>query len=51
MSKGQQMAITVLITEAKPKDAEPIWKKYVNNRGFGERIENLATQIGNIFKS
>ena len=51
MSKGQQMAITVLIPEAKTKDIEPIWKKYVNNRGFGERVGNLATQFGNIFKS
>ena len=51
MSKGQQMAFTIIIPEAKVKDIEPIWKKYVNNRGFGERIGNLATQIGNIFKS
>lgn len=51
MSKGSQTAITILIPEAKPIDIEPIWKKYVNNRGFGERIGNLATQIGNIFKS
>jgi len=51
MSKGQQMAITVLIPEAKAKDVEPLWKKYINNRGFGERIGNLATQLGNIFKS
>lgn len=51
MSKGQQMAVTVLIPEAKSKDVEPVWKKYVNNRGFGERIGNLTTQIGNIFKS
>jgi hypothetical protein len=51
MSKGPQMAVTVLIPEAKSKDVEPVWKKYVNNRSFGERIGNLATQIGNIFKS
>lgn len=51
MSKGQQTAITVLIPEAKSTDVEPLWKKYVNNRGFGERIGNLTTQIGNIFRS
>lgn len=51
MSKGQQMAVTMLIPEAKMKDVEPLWKKYVNNRGFGERIGNLATQIGNVFKN
>lgn len=51
MSKGQQMAVIVLIPEAKLSTVEPLWKKYVNNRGFGERVGNLATQIGNIFKS
>lgn len=51
MSKGQQMAFTVVIPDAKPKDVESEWRKYVNNRGFGERIGNLATQIGNVFKS
>lgn len=51
MSKGPQMAFTVLIPEAKSKDIEPLWKKYVNNRSVGERIGNLATQVGNIFKS
>jgi len=51
MSKGAQTAITVLIPEAKPKDIESVWKKYVNNRSFGERVGNLATQVGNIFKS
>jgi len=51
MSKGQQMAITVVVPESKSKEIEPLWKKYINNRGFGERIGNLATQIGNIFKS
>jgi len=51
MSQGQQMAVTMLIPEAKMKDVESLWKKYVNNRGFGERIGNLATQIGNVFKS
>lgn len=51
MSKGTQMAFTVMIPEAKSKDVEPVWKKYVNNRSVGERISNLATQVGNIFKS
>lgn len=51
MSKGTQTAITVLIPEAKPNDVEPVWKKYVNNRSVGERVGNLATQVGNIFKS
>jgi len=51
MSQGKQMAITLIVPEAKIKDVEPLWKKYVNNRGFGERIGNLATQIGNVFKS
>lgn len=51
MSKGQQMAFTVIVPEAKAKELEPIWKKYVNNRRLGERINNLTTQIGNLFKS
>lgn len=51
MSKGSQMAFTVMIPESKAKDIEPVWKKYVNNRSVGERISNLATQVGNIFKS
>jgi hypothetical protein len=51
MSKGTQMAFTVMIPEAKSNDVEPVWKKYVNNRSVGERISNLATQVGNIFKS
>lgn len=51
MSKGTQMAFTVMIPEAKTDEVEPVWKKYVNNRSVGERISNLATQVGNIFKS
>ncbi|HAQ19026.1 MAG TPA: hypothetical protein DCR40_07320 [Prolixibacteraceae bacterium] len=51
MSKGLQMSISMIIPESKPKDVEPIWKQYVNNRGIGERLDNLATQIGNAFKS
>jgi len=51
MSKGTQFAFTVIIPEANTKDIEPVWKKYINNRSIGERISNLATQVGNIFKS
>lgn len=51
MSKGTQLAFTVVIPEAKTEEVEPVWKKYVNNRSVGERISNLATQVGNIFKS
>ncbi len=51
MSKGEQYAFSVFIPESKPEQIEPVWKKYINNRGFGERVSNLATQIGNIFKS
>ncbi len=51
MSKGTQMAFTVMVPESKSKDIEPLWKKYINNRSVGERISNLATQVGNIFKS
>lgn len=50
MSKGEQMAVTVLIPESQIKDAEPIWKKYVNNRSVAERFSNLTTSVGNIFK-
>ncbi|MDP2890821.1 MAG: hypothetical protein Q8P34_17875 [Bacteroidota bacterium] len=51
MSKGTQMAFTVMIPEAKTEEVEPVWKRYINNRSVGERISNLATQVGNIFKS
>ena len=51
MSKGQQMAIAVLIPEAKTSDVEPLWKNYINKRGIGERLGNIATSIGNVFKS
>jgi hypothetical protein len=51
MSKGQQMAVTVFIPEASIKFVDPLWKKYINNRSFGERIGALATNIGNIFRS
>jgi len=51
MSKGDQMAFSVLVPEAKAADLEPLWKKYINNRSVGQRVTNLTTQIGNIFKS
>lgn len=51
MSKGPQMAVTIVIPEAKANDVEPVWKKYINNRSVGERIGNLATQVGNIFRN
>jgi len=51
MSKGSQMAVTVLIPEASLKNVEPLWKNYINNRGLGEHLSNLATSVGNIFKS
>ena len=51
MSKGLQTAFTVMVPEAKSNDVEPVWRRYVNNRSVGERISNLATQVGNIFKS
>lgn len=51
MSKGQQMAISVLVPEAKIKDVFPVWKNYINNRSISERLGNLTTQVGNIFRS
>lgn len=51
MSKGQHTALTVFIPEANLKTVELSWKKYVTTRSFGEKIGNLASQIGNIFKS
>ncbi len=51
MSKGEQMAFSVLIPESKANEIEPIWKRYVNSRSVGERVNNLTTQIGNIFRS
>lgn len=45
------MAISVFIPEARMGDVETVWKKYINNRSIGERIGNLATQVGNVFKS
>lgn len=51
MSKGNQTAFTVMIPDAKTDDIEVLWKKYVNIRPSGERIDNLNTQIGNIFRS
>lgn len=51
MSEGPQLAFTVLIPESKSEEIVPIWKNYVNNRKFGERVGNFGTQIGNLFKS
>lgn len=51
MSKGDQTAFTVMIPDSKRAEVEAMWKKHVNVRAAGERISNLNTQIGNIFKS
>lgn len=51
MSKGNHTAFTVLIPDAKTSEVETLWKKYVNIRPSGERIDNLNTQIGNLFRS
>lgn len=51
MSQGPQTAFSLLIPESKAQDIEIRWKKYVNNRTSNERIRNLTTQMGNIFKS
>lgn len=51
MSKGNQMAISVIIPESKPKQVIPEWNRYVNKRSIGERLDNFGTQIGNIFRS
>lgn len=50
MSKGDQLAFTIMIPDAKTDEIEVLWKKYVNIRPSGERIDNLNTQIGNIFR-
>ncbi len=51
MSKGLQMAATVIIPESKIKDVDPLWKKYINQRSLGERFGNLTTGFGNFFKN
>lgn len=51
MSKGSQMAVSVVIPESKPKQVVSEWDRYVNKRSIGERLDNLGTQIGNIFRS
>lgn len=51
MSKGNQTAFTVMIPDSKTAEVEALWRKHVNVRPAGERITNLNTQIGNIFKS
>lgn len=51
MSKGKQMTISVVVPEASPQQIIPVWERYVNKRSIGERLDNLGTQIGNIFRS
>ncbi|HET6557083.1 MAG TPA: hypothetical protein VFG54_07185 [Prolixibacteraceae bacterium] len=51
MSKGNQTAFTIMIPDAKTDEIQVLWRKYVNIRPSGERIDNLNTQIGNIFRS
>jgi hypothetical protein len=51
MSKGQQMAISILIPDATPEVIESLWKKYVKDRSISEKIGSLASQVGDIFKS
>lgn len=51
MSQGSQTAFTVMIPNSQKEQIEALWRKYVNVRPAGERIDNLNTQIGNLFKS
>jgi DNA repair exonuclease SbcCD ATPase subunit len=51
LSKGNQMAISVVVPESKPKQVISEWDRYVNKRSIGERLDNFGTQIGNIFRS
>ncbi|MGE5394897.1 MAG: hypothetical protein ACM3P1_09135 [Candidatus Saccharibacteria bacterium] len=51
MSQGKQTAFTVVIPETQTDQVENLWRKYVNVRPAGERIDNLNTQIGNIFRN
>lgn len=51
MSKGEHTAFTVMIPDSQSDEVVALWRKYVNKRATGERIDNLNTQIGNIFKS
>lgn len=51
MSKGNHTAFTVMIPDSKTDEIEALWRKHVNIRPSGERIDNLNTQIANIFRS
>lgn len=51
MSQGKQTAFTVMIPASQKEEIETLWRKYVNVRPAGERIDNLNTQIGNIFRN
>jgi hypothetical protein len=51
MSKGEHTAFTVVIPDTKADEIKVLWNKEVNNRKPGERINNLNTQIANIFRS
>lgn len=51
MSQGSQTAFTVMIPNSQKEEIEALWRKYVNVRPAGERIDNLNTQIANIFRS
>ncbi len=50
MSKGMNTAFEVTIPEAKFKDTEEIWKKYVNSHSFGKKVGQFTTKIGNVFR-
>jgi DNA repair exonuclease SbcCD ATPase subunit len=51
MSKGEHTAFTVVIPNSDTEGVTAAWRKYVNVRPAGERIDNLNTQIGNIFRN
>lgn len=51
MSKGEHTAFTVMIPNSETEEITAYWRKYVNVRPTGERIDNLNTQIGNIFRN
>ena len=51
MSKGEHTAFTVMIPDSETDEVTASWRKYVNVRPTGERIDNLNTQIGNIFRN
>jgi len=51
MSQGEHTAFTVVIPKSKADEIKTLWNKQVNTRSTSERLDNLNTQIGNIFKS